>query len=1816
MTFSTKFWKRLLFSFTLSFLFLFNAKAQVSVTATSGTTTGNYTTVNEAFGKINDGTHKGDIVITVIGGTLEPATPTPLLKSSGTSSYTSVKIVPSGDAIIASATAPVANRGIIELAGADNVTIDGDDPLTPGDHNLTIQAATVTTAGVACIRLSSNSTTGTDGADNNTIKNCIIIGSRSSATTTTVSYGIQFSNGTAASSSSTGAYSSINTKIEKNIISKCYYGIYAYGNSATYYNTGTQILNNTIGNATSAADNVGLYGVYLSYTSAGATGAAVVSGNDIVCGDAATGFSANPAGVYVYTNANNVVITKNKIHDIGNGSTNGYGAYGISVNAAVTGTVITNNFIWDITGQNYSSGITTIYQNYGVFVGAAATGLVINHNTIRLTKPNLTTYGTLATPVSACIQITSATATVSQMYNNILVNSQNSTNAYGIITAAAANISGGTVNNNAYYSDYGKVGYYTTAKVTLADWKSATGKDLASISVMPDFVTSTDLHINPGGTPNQLESAGAAAAGITVDIDGEVRPGPAGSTNGGGTAPDIGADEFDGAPLDLTPPSISYTAITNNANTTTLALASFAAISDPSGVNVTTAKPRLYFKHASDANDYSGNTSATPGWKYVEATNTTSPFSFTIDYSLLPGGVVQGERIEYFVVAQDNATTPNVAINAGSFGAPPASVALTPGDFPVNGTLNAYFVTKIFSGTVNVGVGEAIESLTNAGGLFETLNNNILGGNLTVNVTTDLTAETGTIALNQLTEQGTGGYTVTIKPSGAPHEISGSSATNGALIRLNGADRIIFDGTLSGGTDRNFTIKNNATVATTVVIWITSASATNGANNNVFRNCNIVGTTGTNTTIAGILSGSGVTLGDDSQYPNNNNIILNNAFSSTQNGMYLRGNTTTLDSNWVVKGNSFGSTNTAEKHSFRGFLIGNAKNFLVDSNFVVGVQSAATSTSAMSGIQIALNVANGTVTRNIVRDIKQVSTTGYGAYGINISSATTTSNLNIYNNFVSDIAGNGSTTLANNGHGIYVNAGGGYNIYYNTVSLSTNQTASGGITAALLVTAGTGLNIKNNILSNTETVGNNYALYSSIAAASNAASFTSLDYNAYGTTGANLAYFSAAVKTDLAALQAAFATGNVHSKQVVPAFVSDPVDLHLASNPANIPLDDAATPIAGITTDIDNELRSATTPDIGADELPPVAGLDIKTVALLSPTVKIGCYGSDSIRVQIANNSTTTLNFATNPVTVNVAVSGATTGNYTTTLNTGTLASASSQIVTLANPFVMNATGTYTFYIELVLAGDVNTANNTLIVDRTKTVLTAGTVNATPDSYCITGGTPKLTATGMDGYAYMHWESSSTSATSGFTTIPGADTVVYTVTTPITQTMYYRAAFTCGSSTVYSDADSVVFQNPQVLTTTPNFTCGTGMVTLAATASTGATLNWYANSTGGTPIGTGNTFTTPSISSNTTYYVTAAAGAATLGVGPLSPTAHGGTIATGTVSWNVDFTVLLPVTLLSFDVYPITSGQSATILFKNITTSATVGTINYTSNVSGGTTPQTIPIGLFFTPGSYQITLTGTSIPSSGLTRNISGTTYPITSPGINITANGYDPTYYMYYYNWLYSSGCESGRTAVLATVNNDPGCTPTPVSLLSFTGAKENAVNVLSWTTAHEVNNAGFELQRSADGINFSKLAFVNSKGDNGNSGSQLTYGFKDERPFSVGVSYYRLKQVDKDGKSSFSNIVTIDRGRSNKLELVTLYPNPAKDKINLKLISPKTDKVTVIVTDVTGKVVTSNNTPVAGGENLLSINVQSLAKGSYFVKVVCADGCETAIQRFVKE
>lgn len=188
-------------------------------------------------------------------------------------------------------------------------------------------------------------------------------------------------------------------------------------------------------------------------------------------------------------------------------------------------------------------------------------------------------------------------------------------------------------------------------------------------------------------------------------------------------------------------------------------------------------------------------------------------------------------------------------------------------------------------------------------------------------------------------------------------------------------------------------------------------------------------------------------------------------------------------------------------------------------------------------------------------------------------------------------------------------------------------------------------------------------------------------------------------------------------------------------------------------------------------------------------------------------------------------------------------------------------------------------------------------------------------------------------------------------------------------------------------------------------------------------------------------------------------------------------------------------------------------------------------------------------------------------------------------------------------------------PVSLAQFIGERKNGVNTLSWTTANELNNKGFEVQRSSTGDMFVPMGFVESKAITGNSTASLNYQFTDNKPYA-GTTYYRLKQVDKNGKSALSHVVAVKGDKIATLSITDVYPNPAGKFLNLVIATPNNVNATIIVTDITGKIVLKQATGIVTGNNNLQLHVGNLAPGSYLLKLVCSNGCNSAVTKFVKE
>ena len=1175
-----------------------NLGVAVSVTATAGTANGNYTNLTTAIAAVNAGTHQGAIVISVNASVTEPGTVVIHSSGAGAANYTSILIRPTGDAITVSG-ASVQGRGLIELNGADNVTIDGDNPNSGGtNRNLTLQntaANTVTFTSVIRIALAAAVTT----ADGNTFKNLNILGSATgrnigTANTTTGTenngFGILSGLGATGATTDPAAITSVTTGaptgttaanllVSNNSVTTTARGISINGAVATVY-PGLQVTGNSVGNPTAGAAD----GVYTIGITAQGSPNGLVSGNTVwVEGFAPTAVQ----GINVSTNSTvgTFTVELNKINRVRNNNITTFGAYGINLGGS-TNHVVRNNFVSGVLNDQ-TAGTGAFSTTFGAFgIRVLGTGHDIYHNSVHLygAMP-----GTVSTNLTAALAIVGTGQTGLDVRNNIFSNQVTGGNPTGTRNVAVWLPTGGTstmnltINNNAYYvssdalSRLAQVGAtFGTNEFPVGDFDptsttpatnlraytstlSAAGTNdnasFASASA-PPFVSNVDLHI-PAGTATRLESGGAAV-GVTTDIDLETR---------NATTPDIGADEFAGVPAPAN--DVGAVAFVVPANGATI----------PTGG----LTPQARFTNQGTATQ----TNVTVRFRIIDSSMTTIYNQTAVIPTIAP--------LQNLVVSFPATTLPNPGTYTMI-----ASTELAGDANPSNDSINGTFTTVTpVSGTVTVGTGGTYTSLTNAGGLFQALNLAGISGDLTVNITSDLTAETGAVPLNQLAESGAGGYTVTIKPSGAARVISGTGAVSNGLIKLNGADRIVFDGSLSGGTDRSLTFTNNQT-GTSTVFWIASAGAGNGANNNTIKNCIINGAgTATAQTTAGVLAGSGTTIGGPAEAPNNNNTITNNHIYRVQNSLYNQGNTG-LDQNWSVTNNEFGSATEADKNRFRGMLMGNANNFVISGNTVLGVTNFTGTAGANTGIHIAFAVTNGTVTNNRISNVHNLSATGTGAFGMQLG-ATPTTNILIANNFIWDIQAAGSATVTSNGHGITINGAataGGYKIYHNSINLNTDQAS--GTTAALNITsavvAAGAIDLRNNILANTQTTGaTRFAVFTAAAASV----FSTINYNDY--FAQNVGSLGGVVRPTLADWQAA--TGqDANSKAVDPLFVS-PTNLHI--QPAS-PLLGMGVGGTGVTTDIDGQTRD-NPPDIGADEL--TAATTPGSVQFSSATYSVGEAG-------------------------------------------------------------------------------------------------------------------------------------------------------------------------------------------------------------------------------------------------------------------------------------------------------------------------------------------------------------------------------------------------------------------------------------------------------------------------------------------------------------------------------------------------------------------------------------------------------------------------------
>ncbi len=583
-------------SMMLLLALLFSAvSVNAQVTKTVGGTGGaDYTTLRAAFNAINAGTigAGGAITLNIISNTTETASCILNSSGAGAANYASVLIQPIADGLtIDGALGATNGRGIIELNGADNVTINGDNPNTAGTNkNLSIIYSGTSLVTTSVIRIVTSTLITT--ANNITIRNCNLTGSAASlnqAANTTFSLqstsNVIFAGGGGSNSSATSAPLTLSSDVVNSGVNESFANLVIDNNSLNNAGKGISIggdseavcpvltiTNNIIGNPTDGADNQ-IYWRGISINGGfGSTVGSTISGNTIYVESYLGSGTApyGPVGIAVgrlssiaSVKAQNGTFDSNRIMRVKQRNTGGFTAIGIVLNGG-NGMTVKNNFIHGVINIGANSFISYLGA-HGMLL-YSGTGHKINHNTVTL-------FGT--DPGSAnlisCLAIDPNLCTGADVRNNIFSNNINASNGAAsalvdiYLLSTPASSCGLIMNNNAYfvgpspsYNGLAQIGstktassYYLGSSFSTTTLASTNFRSVTSLATATNdnasFATNGFVPMQPGSpllinnssiVASYLWNKGALGTGVTTDIQGEARP------QGTATFPTIGADEF------------------------------------------------------------------------------------------------------------------------------------------------------------------------------------------------------------------------------------------------------------------------------------------------------------------------------------------------------------------------------------------------------------------------------------------------------------------------------------------------------------------------------------------------------------------------------------------------------------------------------------------------------------------------------------------------------------------------------------------------------------------------------------------------------------------------------------------------------------------------------------------------------------------------------------------------------------------------------------------------------------------------------------------------------------------------------------------------------------------------------------------------------------------------------------------------------------------------------------------------------------------------------------------------------------------------
>ena len=1443
-----------------------------------------------------------------------------------------------------------------------------------------------------------------------TIKNCTINAGTTSIVTSNAGIVISGSQTTATTAGNNAQYITINNN---NIIGG-YYGVIALGEVGYLNNYGHVISNNRF-------SDFYLYGIYLANADS-----SIVNNNVI---NRATRVTLSTFyGIYL-TTSRNIKVRNNIIRDAGIGT---YSAYPIYLANCVSSLGFENEFI-----NNTIHNINTTGIFYGIYsITTALTGAKFYHNTIAH-------HITSSTGAIRGAFFSVATTNV-DFRNNIISLSGSGTGTKTNIYFTAAS-SGFTSNNNVLFNNatggINLIGYWAANQITLANWRTASGQDLNSISLDPTFVNLPAGNLLPN---NMLVDNIGGPIGVLTDILGNSR-----ST----ITPDAGAFEFNLSLCTGTPiPGNAVSSIDSACNGTNFNL---GLANDVINVGLTyqwlrsnTGLAGSYTVILNDTNRITSESQTATTWYrcMVFCTN-----SFTADTSTAVR-----------VVAKRAPFSGNFTVNAG--------IPISATNYHSLALLLSYLTCGGITSPINI----SIDSING--------NQTIAFGNIS-----------GASAVNTITMNGRN------KPI---------SSVSSPMVSFSGSKYVIIDSlNIVGGTGFGVHINNQSQ-------YITIKNSTIN-----------VGTTSTVTSNAGIvISGSqttAITAGNNAQYItiNNNNII---------GGYY--GITVLGEAGYL---NNYGhviSNNRVRDFYLYGIYLANADSSIVNNNDINRATRGAVSTFYGIYLNTSRNIK---LHNNKIRDAGTGTYTAYPIYLVNCVSS-----LGYENEFINNTIHNINTTGIF--YGIYslTTALTGAKFYHNTIAHHLTS-STGAIRGAFFSVATTNVDFRNNIISLSGSgTGTKTNIYFTAASSGFTSNNNVLFNNATG--GINLIGYWAANQITLANWRTA-------SGQDLNSVSINPVFTNLASgllNPISVNVDNIGTPL-GVLTDIDENIRSTTTPDAGAFEFIG-AGLDLALteVKLLRSSL---CYSNaDSIMIRVQNLIGSTIDFSIDPLVIIWNKTGANAQTDSIIITSDTLGAGLSKVfyasnVNMETPGFYNARA----YIRPLIINSIITNDTLGLITpfEVKPILSVlpktRTVTSSLDTVLLEAFSPIFPGGGVFFSEIAHYKVVPGAPTGGWPTYLLADDYVELTGVPNSSI----AGFTMEEWTSTALQHTVTFPTGTVFSPNGTMILATGQLG----SSTPSPTNFYYH--------TGNTVT------------------------------HSSTGVSGYLIKNQSGIIVDAVVHGAYT-FPLASGVTVSDWSGNTPAVSSSGNrLNAADNntsscwVNSGVTPQN--------PNAINSGVS-TPVPGSmaGFNWNYLGTPFdtnartvvgPYTTAGIRAYVASYFNTCGTFY---------DTAYITASSTV---------PVKMTNFEGTKKDNNAVLNWVTVSEINNDFFMIERSFDGINFERIGKV--KGKN-NSIVVSNYSYIDQDIFSDSknqIVYYRLNQIDFDGTSSISKMVLVTSNNENNS--IIIFPNPSNGAFNISFESKNNSAAKLKIIDVFGKTVWNNERTLLNGINAINVN---LNKGNYILTI----------------